>query len=57
MRTNLSNQSLISTDPDQVEVPQWHKEILNQRENALQDGRDTILEWDKAMKQIEQAVR
>ncbi|MEI6071747.1 MAG: addiction module protein [Verrucomicrobiae bacterium] len=47
----------ISADPKQVEVPQWHKDILDQREVALQEGRATVLEWDEAKKQIDQAIR
>ena len=47
----------LAADPEQVEVPQWHKEILDQRETDLQNGRATVLEWEAAKKQIEQAIR
>jgi len=47
----------ISTDPSQVEVPQWHKDLLDQRDLALQEGRAVVLEWDEAKKQIDQAIR
>jgi putative addiction module component (TIGR02574 family) len=47
----------ISSDPSQVEVPQWHKDILDDRDLALQEGRATVLEWDEAKKQIDQAIR
>jgi Putative addiction module component len=47
----------ISADPGQVEVPQWHKDILDQRDLALQEGRSVVLEWDEAKKQIDQAIR
>jgi len=47
----------ISTDPSQVEVPQWHKDVLDQRDLALQEGRAVVLEWDEAKKQIDQAIR
>lgn len=47
----------IATDPDQVEVPQWHKDILDQRDLALNEGRAVILEWEEAKKQIERATR
>ena len=46
-----------SNDPGQVEVPQWHKDILDQRELALQERRAVVLEWDEAKKQIDQAIR
>ncbi len=49
--------SEIAADPGQVEVPQWHKEILDERDLALKEGRATVLEWDKAKRQIEQATR
>ena len=44
-------------DPSHVEVPQWHKEILDSREEALKKAEVTVLEWDEAKKQINQAVR
>ena len=47
----------LSIDPGQIEVPQWHKDILDQRELALQEGRATLLDWEEAKKQIDQAVR
>ena len=47
----------ISTEPDHVEVPQWHKDILDRRDLGLQKGRATVLEWEEAKKQIDQAVR
>lgn len=47
----------ISIDPSQVEVPKWHKDLLDQRDLALQEGRAVVLEWDEAKKQIDQAIR
>ena len=49
--------SEIAADPGQVEVPQWHKDILDERDLALNEGRATVLEWDEAKRQIEQATR
>ena len=49
--------SEIAADPGQVEVPQWHKDILDKRDLALNEGRGTVLEWDEAKRQIEQATR
>ncbi len=42
----------LSIDPGQIEVPQWHKDILDQRELALQEGRATLIDWEEAKKQI-----
>ena len=47
----------IASEPGQVEVPQWHKDILDERDLALKEGRATVLEWDEARRQIEQAAR
>ena len=47
----------ISRDPGQVEVPQWHKDILDSREEALKRGETKILDWDEAKSQIDQKVR
>jgi len=47
----------IATDPERVEVPQWHKDILDQRDLALGEGRVVVLEWEDVKKQIEQATR
>ena len=49
--------SEIAADPGQVEVPQWHKDILDERDLALHEGRATVLEWDEAKRQIERATR
>lgn len=49
--------SEIAADPGQVEVPQWHKDILDERDLALNEGRATVLDWDEAKRQIEQATR
>ena len=27
-------------------VPEWHKEILDSRDKALEEGRDEVLDWD-----------
>jgi putative addiction module component (TIGR02574 family) len=27
-------------------VPEWHKEILDSRHQALEEGREQVLEWD-----------
>jgi putative addiction module component (TIGR02574 family) len=47
----------ISIDPNQVEVPEWHKDILDRRDIALKEGQATVLDWEEAKKQINQAVR
>ncbi len=31
---------------DQVLVPQWHKDLLDERRRAVEAGRDEVLDWD-----------
>lgn len=49
--------SEIASDPDQVEVPQWHKSILDERQRAFEEGRDKAIDWEEAKRQIEKAIR
>lgn len=30
----------------QVPVPQWHKELLDERRKAVQEGREELFSWD-----------
>ena len=46
----------LSLEPDRIEVPQWHKDILDERDQAVQAG-GKILEWEEAKKQIERTIR
>jgi putative addiction module component (TIGR02574 family) len=49
--------SEIASDPDQVEVPQWHKDLLDERQRAFEEGRIKAIDWEEAKKQIEKAIR
>lgn len=35
---------------DQAQVPDWHKDLLDARRRAVSEGREQILDWDKAKK-------
>jgi putative addiction module component (TIGR02574 family) len=30
----------------QIPVPAWHKELLDERRKAVEEGREEILDWD-----------
>jgi putative addiction module component (TIGR02574 family) len=30
-----------------VPVPEWHKNLLDERQKAVKEGREEILDWDK----------
>lgn len=47
----------ISPEPDELDVPQWHKDLLDDRELALREGRTEVLDWEDAKRQIRAATR
>ena len=47
----------LASEPDTVEVPQWHQEILDERERLLDQGSCQVLDWELAKEQIERIIR
>ena len=47
---------LAQTEETQA-VPQWHKDILDEREQQIADGKAKFIDWEDAKKQIRVAVR
>jgi hypothetical protein len=39
-----------------LEVPQWHKDLLEEREGLIADGQARFIEWEDAKKQIKEAL-
>ena len=37
---------------DAVVVPQWHKDLLDERERAVKDGKAHFVDWEQAKKDI-----
>jgi Putative addiction module component len=31
---------------EQVPVPQWHRDLLDERRKAVEEGREPLLDWD-----------
>jgi hypothetical protein len=46
----------ISREEGNIEVPQWHKDTLDERERMLKDGKAQIIDWEEAKKQIKEAT-
>ena len=40
-----------------LEVPQWHKDILDERERLIAEGKARFIDWEDAKKQIKEAVQ
>ena len=41
---------------DQLEVPDWHIEILDEREEKIRTGKAKFIEWETAKREIEKAT-
>jgi len=47
----------ISRIDENVEVPKWHRDVLDERELKIQSGEAKFLPWDDAKRQIDEACR
>ena len=47
----------ISRSEAVLEVPQWHKDILDERERLIAEGKARFIEREDAKEQIRQAVQ
>jgi hypothetical protein len=46
----------ISREEQNLEVPHWHKDILDERERLVAEGKAEFLEWEDAKRQIREAT-
>ena len=46
----------ISRAEADLEVPRWHKDILDERERLIAEGKARFIDWEDAKEQIRQAV-
>jgi len=37
---------------DQIPVPQWHRDLLDERERLVQEGKAVFIDWKTAKKRI-----
>ena len=47
----------ITPDADELEVPQWHKDLLDERRDAYERGEIRVIDWEDAKKEIEASIR
>ena len=40
----------------EMEVPQWHKDLLDEREQLISDGKAKFIDWETAKLQIKDAI-
>ncbi|MBN1293126.1 MAG: addiction module protein [Candidatus Latescibacteria bacterium] len=41
---------------DSIPSPDWHKDVLQQRENQIKNGEDEFMDWNEAKKQIKDSL-
>lgn len=47
----------LSSEPDQVEVPQWHKDLLDERMQAAKEGKEEVLDCRRDPTWIRNRIR
>jgi hypothetical protein len=47
----------ISRDEQNLEMPQWHKDILDERQALIAEGKAEFIDWEEAKKQIREATK
>jgi len=38
----------LAADPASIESPDWHEEVLRERENKIASGETKFIDWEKA---------
>jgi putative addiction module component (TIGR02574 family) len=46
----------LTAQENALEVPQWHKDLLDERERLVAEGKAHFLDWENAKKQIQKAT-
>lgn len=46
----------LSRSEDQIEVPDWHKDVLDEREELIRSDQATFIDWEASKKQIRDAI-
>ena len=47
----------LSRNADEVHSPEWHRELLSEREAAISRGEVKFEDWQTARKKLEQDIR
>ena len=47
---------MICAEAKKKSSPDWHGEILNEREKAVADGKDRFVDWETAKKDVQNSI-
>ncbi len=46
----------LSKNQEEYPSPDWHRKVLDDREQAVREGKDGFVDWDKAKKNISDSI-
>jgi putative addiction module component (TIGR02574 family) len=46
----------LASEPDRVEIPEWHKDILDERTRACESGAVESIDWEVAKEEIRKRI-
>ena len=46
----------LARQEEQLDVPQWHKDVLDEREKVVQEGKAKFIDWEAAKEEIRRAT-
>ena len=46
----------LSRREESIPVPKWHKDVLDERERLVKEGKARFIDWETAKKQISEAA-
>lgn len=47
----------LSRDAEQVESPDWHREVLEETERRFEAGQESVKDWSEAKKELRERFR
>lgn len=47
----------LSRNADKFESPIWHGDVLRQREQRVEEGKETYVDWETAKKELRKSQR
>ncbi len=47
----------LASEEKSLEVPQWHKDILDERERLIAEGKAKFIDWEVAKQQINETTQ
>ncbi len=47
----------LSRRPGEIQPPDWHGDVLAERESAVREGRTGFVEWDDAKKRLRERFK